>query len=66
MTELFDKPVFNKNNSSKSAFSRNDNSKLVFRKNDDNNEINKFDINKNGVRYAKKSEKLKSEKMSKF
>ena len=72
ITRLFDKPVSSKNNSSRLASSKNNNSKPLSRKNNNNNKVNGFNIGGNGVEYTKKSrklsksEKLKSEKMSKF
>ena len=70
-TGLSDKPTPNRNDSNRSASNSNDNSKLAFRKNDDNNEVNRFGISRNSIKYAKKSGKLfksrksKSEKTSK-
>ena len=50
----------------KLAFNRNNNSKLAFRKNNSNNEVNKFDINNNNMKYTKKIRNLKDEKSFKF
>ena len=66
ITELPDKPVFNKNDGSRSVFSRNNNNSLVPKKNNNNNMVNRFGISKNGVEYTKKSGKSKSKKTSKF
>ena len=71
MTESPNKPAFKKNNSSKSASSKNNDSRPASGKNDNDNIVNKFDVYKNGIKYAKKSKKLfrsgksKIEKMSK-
>ena len=70
-TKLFDKPALSKNNGSKSDFNKNDNNRLASKKNNDNGEGDRFDVGRNGIKYAKKSGKLsksrksKSEKMSK-
>ena len=65
MTRLFNKPMFNKNNGSKSTSNKNNDNKPTFKKNDDNNMVDRFDINRNNIKHAKKLEKSKSEKMSK-
>ena len=71
-TRLLDKLVFSRNNGSRSTYNKNNNNKLAFRKNNDNNKDNEFGINRNSVKYAKKSEKLsklrksKGQKISKF
>ena len=60
------KPAPNKNDGNKSAFNRNNNNRLVSKKNNGNGEVNGFDVSRNGVEYAKKSEKSsKSENSSK-
>ena len=70
-TRLFDKLAPSKNNGSKLNFRKNDNSRLIFKRNDGNNKVNGFGVNENGVKHAKKLEKLsklgklKSEKTSK-
>ena len=65
-TRLLDKQAFGKNNSSRFAFNRNNNSKLVFGRNIGNDKIDEFDIDRNSIKYTKKSEKSKSKKISKF
>ena len=62
---LSNKLVFSKNNSNKSVLSRNNNSRLAYKKNNNNSKFNKFDIDRNDVKYAKKSEKLSKLKKSK-
>ena len=57
--KLSNKPVFDKNNSSKLAFSKNNNNKLASRKNDSDNKVDGFGISNNGIKYTKKSKKLK-------
>ena len=64
MTESSDKPVLSRNNGSRSASNKNDNKKPASEKNNGNGKVNKFDISRNKVEYAKKSGKLKSEKTS--
>ena len=60
---LSNKPAFDRNNNNKSAFNRNNNRKPAFRKNNNDNEVNKYDIGRNSIKYTKKSRKLfKSEK----
>ena len=69
---LPDKPVFSRNNGSRLTSNKNNNNKLALRKNNDNSKDNEFGINRNSVKYAKKSEKLsklrksKGKKISKF
>ena len=60
---LPDKPASSKNNSSKPASSKNNGNSLVFERNDNNNKIRFSD---NDMKYTKKSEKLKSQKLAKF
>ena len=43
----------------KLAPSKNNNTRLVFRKNNNNDEINKFGISSNDIKYAKKLRNLK-------
>ena len=68
---LLNKPVLSKNNSNKLIFNRNNDSKPAFGINDGNSKVNRFGISKNGIKHAKKLEKLfklrklKSKKMSK-
>ena len=65
-TGLPDKPAPSKNNSNKSVFYKNDNSKPAFGKNDGDSEIDGFGISGNGIKHAKKLEKLsKLRKLSK-
>ena len=54
----FDEPASSRNNSSRLAFSRNNNSRPASKKNDGNDEVNRFSIGRNGVKYAKNSRKL--------
>ena len=61
-TGLFDKPASSKNNGSRSVLSRNNNSRPTSEKNNGNNEFNRFGVSRNGVEYAKKSEKLSKSK----
>ena len=65
-TRLPNKSAPSKNNSSRSTFNKNDNMKLAFRKNNGNSEFDRFDIDRNSVKYAKKSGKSKSKIMSKI
>ena len=65
ITGLPDKPTSGKNNGSKSASSKNNNSKPTFAKNNGHIEVNKFDVDSDGMKYAKKSGKLKSQKLAK-
>ena len=66
-TGLSNKPAPGRNNYNKSAFNRNNNSKPASRKNDGNGEVNRFDVSRNSMKYAKKLEKLsKSENLSKL
>ena len=71
-TESPNKPASNRNNGSKSASNNNNNSKTTSKKNNNNGEINRFDVGRNNVKYAKKSKKLsksgksKGEKTFKF
>ena len=58
MTELLDKPVFNKNNSNKPASNKNNGNKPIFGRNNSDGEIDRF--NYDDIKYAKKSKKLKS------
>ena len=62
MTRLFNELVFSKNNGSRPISSRNNKNKSVFEKNNRNSEI-RFDGNR--VKYAKKSEKFKCQKLVK-
>ena len=57
-TRLLNKPVSSKNNSSKLAFNRNNNNRLAFKKNYGNDEVDRFGVGKNSIKYAKKLEKL--------
>ena len=66
MTGLCDKPAPGKNNGSKSAFNKINNKKPVFRRNDANSDIDRLSVSNDGVKYAKKSGKLKSQKLAKF
>ena len=63
MTGLSDKPAPRRNDGNKSAYSRNDNGKPASRRNNDNGEVDGF--SNDSVEHAKKSEKLKDQKMSK-
>ena len=54
ITILFTKPIFNGNNSSNSTFKEKNN----------NNKVDQFNINNDGLKHTKKSEKLKSKKLS--
>ena len=66
MTGLPDKPAPSRNNGSKSASSRNNDSKSAFGRNDGNGKIDKFGVDRNDVKHAKKSRKtFKSRKLSK-
>ena len=71
MTRSLNKPASSKNNGNRLASIRNNNSKPAFERNDGNSEVNRFDVHRNSVKYAKKSGKLfksgksKSEKMFK-
>ena len=71
ITKLSDKPAPNRNNGNKSAFSGNNNRRPVSMKIDGNSKVNRFNVSKNDVKYAKKLEQLsksrksKSKKMSK-
>ena len=56
-----DKLALSKNNGSKSTSNRYENSRLASGKNNGNDKIHKFD----NMEYAKKSEKLKSQKLTK-
>ena len=56
----FDKPVCNKNNSSKLASNNNKNSKSAFEKNDSNNKVNRFDVSNESMKHIKKLKKSKS------
>ena len=59
-----DKPTPSRKDSNKSASNRNNNSKPTSKKNNGNGEVDGFGISRNGVEYAKKSEKLsKSRKL---
>ena len=60
-----DKPAPSKNNSSRSASSRKNNSRPASKKNNGDNEIDRFGVGGNDMKYAKKSGKSKSEKTSK-
>ena len=62
---LFDKLVSDKNNNSKLISNKNNNNKLTFKNIDNNGGINRFNINENGIEYAKKLEKLFKLKKSK-
>ena len=63
--QLPNKLVFDKNNNNKLAFNKNNNKKSALRKNNNNGKINKFSINNDNIKYAKKLEKLKTRKLSK-
>ena len=63
MTESPDESVLSKNNGSKLAFNRNNISRLASGKNDGDYKVDGFDSNE--VKHAKKSEELKSQKLSK-
>ena len=66
-----DESASSRNNSSRLASSRNNNSRLAFERNNGANEVDGFDIGRNGMEHANKLGKLsksgksKSEKMSK-
>ena len=70
-TRSFDKPVPSRNYGSKSASNRNNDNRLTSGKNDSNSKVNRFGVGRNDMKHAKKlgklfkSEKSKSEKMSK-
>ena len=70
-TQSLGKPISNRNNGSRSAFNRNNNNKLASWKKDGNSEMDRLNIDGNGVEHTKKSgklsksEKSKSEKTSK-
>ena len=60
------KPALSRNDGSKSASSRNDNSRPASGRNDGNGKVDRIGVGGNGVKYAKKSEKMsKSRKLSK-
>ena len=63
ITRLPNKPVFSKNNDTKSAFNRNNDSKSVFGRSNGNGKIGRF--GGDGVEYVKKPEKSKGEKLAK-
>ena len=61
-----DKPALSRNNGNKSASSRNNDNKSASKRNNGNGKVNGFGVDRNGVEYAKKIEKLsKSENSSK-
>ena len=60
-TRLPDKLAPSWNNGSRSVSSNNDDSKPVFKRNNGNSEVDRF----GSVRYAKKSEELKSQNLAK-
>ena len=64
-TRLLDESAPGRNNGSRLVFSRNNNNRPISEKNDNNSEVNRFGIGGNGVEHAKKSGKLKSQKLSK-
>ena len=66
MIGLPNKLASGRNNSNKLASNKNDNSSLISKENNGNNEIKRFGISGNSMEYAKKSEKSKSQKLSKF
>ena len=66
ITELPDKLAFSKNNNSRSASSKNNSIMPVFGRNNGYRKVNKFDINIDDIEYAKKSEKLKAQNLSKL
>ena len=49
----------------KLTFGRNNNNKLVFRENNGNDEVNRFSISDNGMKYTKKFKKFKNKKLFK-
>ena len=63
MLKTTNEPAASKNNGSKSVSSRNNNSRPASRRNDGNGKIDGF--GGNGVEYAKKSGKSKSQKLAK-
>ena len=65
MIGLPDEPAPCRNDGSRSASSRNDNSRLASGRNDNDGEVDRFGVDGNGVKHAKKSGKSKSEKTSK-
>ena len=64
MIGLLDKPIFSKNNDSKSAFNRNNNSSPASKRNNGNNKID--ECGSNDIEHTKKSGKLKGQKLAKF
>ena len=62
MLKTTNEPAPNKNNSSRSAFSRNDDNRLASEMNKGNGEVDRIG---GGMKHAKKSGKLKGQKMSK-
>ena len=56
-TGLFDKLAFSKSNNSRLASNRNENSRLAFGENNSDNKVD--ELSDDGVKYAKKSKKLK-------
>ena len=63
--KLPNKLASSRNNCNKSAFSKNNNSKLAFKKNNNNGKVNGYNIDKNSIKYAKKSGKLSKSRKSK-
>ena len=72
ITRSPNKLAFSRNNGSKLAFSKSNNSRPTSKKNDSDGKVNRFGINRNGIKYAKnlkklsKSRKSKSKKIFKF
>ena len=57
ITRLFNKLVSGKNNNNKLAFNKNNDSRSIFEKNNVNNQVNKFSVNDNDIKYITKSRK---------
>ena len=64
-TKLPNEPTSSKNNGSKLASSKNNNNKPTFEKNNGDNVVNKFGDSGDGIKYTKKSGKLKGQKLTK-
>ena len=65
ITKSFNKLVFNRINDNKLISNKNDKNKSTIKKNNNNNEVNRFDISDNNIKYTKKLKKPKTEKLLK-
>ena len=65
MTESSDKLAPSKNNGSRSVFSSINNSRPASEKNDGDNKVDRFGVDSNDLKHAKKLKKLKGKKLAK-